>query len=298
MNRMEGMPRQLPIDQPFDLDTILDGTQDFRWRRWKDDWHSGVLRGHLIHMRQVKGGLEYRARLDLDEMLVSYFRLDEDMATIRADLSDRDAKLARLMEQYPYLRVLRQPDPWECLVAYLCSANNNVVRISAMVESVAEKLGDEVELEGETRHAFPTPRQMLAAGAEPLDALKLGLGRPAKVIEAAERISDGTLDLDDLAQPEVSYAEAKRRLRGCRGIGDKIADCIALFALDKMEAFPGDRWIARAVARHYFPGRQPPSGHHLAMWAQDRFGEYAGYASQLLFLEERELAAATPPPVR
>ena len=94
---MEGMPRQLPIDQPFDLDTILDGTQDFRWRRWKDDWHSGVLRGHLIHMRQVKGGLEYRARLDLDEMLVSYFRLDEDMATIRAGLAARDAKLARLV---------------------------------------------------------------------------------------------------------------------------------------------------------------------------------------------------------
>ena len=220
------------------------------------------------------------------------------MAAVRADLSARDAKIARLMEKYPHLRVLRQPDPWECLVAYLCSANNNVARISAIVESVAEKLGDTVKLDSETRHAFPTPRQMLAAGAEPLDALRLGLGRPAKIIEAAERISDGTLDLDDLSQPEVSYAEAKRRLRGCRGIGDKVADCIALFALDKREAFPVDRWIGRAVARHYFPGQQPPSGHHLVMWAQDGFGKHAGYASQLLFLEERELAMTLPQPVR
>ena len=298
MNRMEGMPRQLPIDQPFDLDTILDGTQDFRWRRWKDDWHSGVLRGHLIHMRQVKGGLEYRARLDLDEMLVSYFRLDEDMATIRAGLAARDAKLARLVEQYPYLRVLRQPDAWECLVAYVCSLNNNVRRISAIVERVAEKVGHELELDGETRHAFPTPRQVVAAGEGALDELKLGLDRSSKIVEAAERIGAAELNLAHLSQPAVGYAEAKRCLMDCRGIGDKVADCIALFALDKREAFPVDRWIARAVARHYFPGRQPPSGHHLAMWAQDRFGEYAGYASQLLFLEERELAAATPPPVR
>ena len=202
------------------------------------------------------------------------------------------------MAQYPYLRVLRQPDPWEGLVAYLCSANNTVARISAMVEKVAETLGDAVELAGETRHAFPTPHQMLAAGTAPLDALRLGLGRPAKIIAAAGRIRDGTLDLDDLSRPEVSYAEAKRRLRGCRGIGDKIADCIALFALDKREAFPVDRWIGRAVARRYFPGQQPPSGDLLARWAQDRFGTYAGYANQLLFLAERERATTAPPPVR
>ena len=292
------MTQQLAINQHFDLDTILDGTQDFRWRRWEDDWHSGVLRGNLIHLRQLEGGVEYRADSDLDDLLRSYFRFDEDIAAIRADLSDRDEKLARLMEKYPHLRVLRQPDAWECLVAYICSTNNNVERTSAIVESVAEKLGDEVEFEGETRHAFPTPHQMLAAGTEPLDELRLGLGRPSKIIEAAERIGDGTLDLDDLSQPEVCYAEAKRRLMGCRGIGDKVADCIALFALDKMEAFPGDRWVAKAVASHYFPGQKPPSGDHLVMWAQDRFGKYAGYASQLLFLEERELATTTPQPVR
>ena len=295
---MEVMPRQLTIDQHFDLDAILNGTQDFRWRPWKDDWHSGVLRGNLIHLRQVEGGVEYRADSDLDDLLRSYFWLDEDMAAIRADLSDRDEKIARLMEKYPYLRVLRQPDPWECLVAYICSARNNVKRISAIVESIAEKLGYAVELDGETRHAFPPPREMLAAGTEPLDELTLGLDRPAKIVEAAERIGDGKLDLDHLSQPEVCYAEAKRRLMGCRGIGDKVADCIALFALDKMEAFPVDRWVAEAVERHYFPDQQPPSGDHLVMWAQDRFGKYAGYASQLLFLEERALATTLPPPVR
>ena len=292
------MTQQLAINQPFDLDAILDGTQDFRWRPWKDDWHSGVLRGNLIHIRQIKGGVEYRAHSDCDDLLTSYFRLDEDMAAVRADLSDRDAKTARLMEKYPHLRVLRQPDPWEGLVAYLCSANNNVARISAMVESVAEKLGDEVELEDETRHAFPTPRQVVAAGEGILDELKLGLDRSSKIVEAAERIGAGELNLAHLSQPAVGYAEAKRCLMDCRGIGDKVADCIALFALDKREAFPVDRWIGRAVARHYFPGQQPASANHLVMWAQERFGKHAGYAGQLLFLEERELAKTPPQLVR
>ena len=276
------MPGQLTIDQHFDLDAILNVTQDFRWRPWKDDWHSGVLSGNLIHIRRVRGGVEYRADSDLDDLLESYFRLDEDIAAMRADLSGRDEKLARLMEKHPYLRVLRQPDPWECLVAYICSANNTVKRTSSIVESVAKKLGDEVELDGETRHAFPTPRKTLAAGEGPLGELKLGLNRHSKIVAAAERTRDGELDLDHLSQPEVCYAEAKRRLMGCRGIGDKVADCIALFALDKMEAFPVDLWVARAVARHYFPGQEPPSGDDLAMWAQDRFGRYAGYANQLL----------------
>ena len=131
------------------------------------------------------------------------------------------------------------------------------------------------------------------AGAEPLGELKLGPDRPSKIIDAAERIGDGKLELGYLSQPEVCYAEAKRRLLGCRGIGGKVADCIALFALDKMEAFAVDRWVEKAVARHCFPGKKPPSGDHLVMWAQDRFGKYAGYANQLLFLEERESGTTT-----
>ena len=157
------------------------------------------------------------------------------------------------------------------------------------MESVAKKLGHEVKLDGETRYAFPTPREMVTAGKQTLEELKLGLDRHSRIINAAERIRDDRLDLGHLSQPQACYAEAKRRLMGCRGIGDKVADCIALFALDKMEAFPVDLWVARAVARHYFPGQEPPSGDDLAMWAQDRFGRYAGYANQLLFLEERKL---------
>ena len=282
--RPDTLIRQLEIDQPFDLNAALDGTQDFRWRPWRDDWHSGVLDGNLIHMRQVGGGIEYQASSDLDALLTRYFRLDEDIEDIHADLSVRDATIARLVKKHPYLRVLRQPDRWECTVSYICSAANRVSRISAIVESIAETFGKPVELEGEDRRTFPTPTSLLEAGVESLAQLRLGMNRHSKIIAAAERIRDGRLDLEYLSQPQVCYAEAKRRLMVCYGIGEKIADCVALFALDKTEAFPVDTWVEKALA-YYFPCSRQLAGEELVLWAQDRFGKYAGYANQLLFHE-------------
>ena len=287
--RADAMNRQLAIDQLFDLDAVLDGTQDFRWRGMGDAWYSGVLSGNLLHIRQSVSGVEYRAHSDLNALLRSYFRLDDDLNAIYADISSRDDNVARLVSKYPRLRLLRQPDPWECTVAYICSTTNSIGRIRTLVERIAKALGRPLELDGEVRHAFPTPSTVLEAGVEALEQLSLGLKRHDKIVSAAERIRDGKLDLHYLAQPQVCYAEAKRRLMGCYGIGDKVADCIALFALDKMDAFPVDRWVERAMAG-YFPCRQPPTGDELVMWAQDYFGEYAGYANQLLFHGQWELA--------
>ena len=248
-----------------------------------------MLAGNLIHLRQVVGGsIEYQASSDPDGLLTSYFRLDEDIEDIHADLSARDETIARLVEKHPYLRVLRQPDRWECTVSYICSAATSVSRISAIDESIAETFGSPVELEGDVRRTFPTPASLLDAGVESLAELRLGMDRHSKIIAAAERIRDGRLDLEYLSQSQVCYAEAKRRLMVCYGIGEKIADCIALFGLDKMEAFPVDTWVEQAKAYH-FPGTRELAGEELVIWAQDRFGKYAGYANQLLFHEQRSL---------
>ena len=281
--------RQLIVDRHFDLDAILDGTQDFRWRPWRDHWYSGVLSGNLIHIRQINRDVEYRAEADLETLLRSYFRLDDDICAIHADISARDKKIEKLAKKYPHLRVLRQSDHWECMVAYICSAANNVNRTSTIVEKIAERLGRPVELDGEVRHTFPTPEVVLDGGVEPLAELGLGMDRHSKIIAAAGRICDGRLDLNHLSQPQVCYAEAKRRLMGCYGIGDKVADCISLFTLDKMEAFPIDRWVERAMATSYFLRQEQPAGDDLVMWAQDYFGKYAGYANQLLFHAQRDL---------
>ena len=283
------MKRTLAVDQAFDLDKCLYQAQDFRWRPMGDGWHSGVLHGNIVHIRQSGNSLGYRAHSDLSRLLTSYFRLDEDIRAVYERISSIDDTVARLVREYPGLRVLKQPDPWECMVAYICSANSNIAKTRKSVEAIADALGKKLELGGKVRRAFPTVEEVLNAGEDQLKELSLGLDRDKKIIAAAERIHSGKLDLCRLAQPEVTYGEAKVMLTACYGIGPKVADCIALFALGKTQAFPVDTWVRRAV-QGYFPELELHD-EAIVQWAQDRFGVYAGYANQFLFTGQYMQAA-------
>ena len=197
--------------------------------------------------------------------------------------------VARLVHQYPGMRVLRQ-EPWECLVAYICSANNNIPQISRIVEKVANAFGATVELGGEARRMFPSPERLLSdsAAAENLRQLRLGLRRAPNIMAAASRVCEGELDLSALSlQP---YTDAKAELMKCQGIGNKIADCVALFGLEKLDAFPVDLHIGRSLAEQYDcpisdnAGKLTESTYRKTVqWAQVHFGPYAGWAGQYLF---------------
>ena len=288
------MTRKLYFNQsckyPFDLDKVLYAAQDFRWCKWDDDWHSGVLDGNLIHIRQVDNVLEYKPHsgTDLDDMLRTYFRLDDPIDDIYDELASRDAKIAILVKKHPWLRVLRQPDPWECMVAYICAAHSKIPSTIARVERIAERLGRGVALDEDMRHTFPSWEEVLDAGEGPLEELRLRFPNkhPAVIVAAAQRIRDERLNLRQLAQPEVSYGEAKLRLLPCSGISAKSADCIALFALDKTKAFPVDTWVRTAVREYFWDLELYDEA--IVHWAQDYFGKYAGFANQFLFYEARE----------
>ena len=276
---------QLLVDPPIDLNASLLGGQAFRWQETGGGWYSGVIRGCFLKIRQIPDGIEFRSNQPGEiagPLLESYFRLDDDTNAIHANIC-RDPRVAEMVSRYPGMRLLHQ-EPWECLVAYICSANNNVPRISAIVEGLSKTFGDPINLDNEERHTFPTPIQIIAAGEEALRKLKLGLKRAPNIYRAAIEVSEGSLDLDALLQ--MPYNSAKNRLLECSGIGHKIADCVALFSLDKLEAFPIDRWIGRALVEWYFPGQKPPNSWELPRWAEsfrEHFGQYAGYAGQFLF---------------
>ena len=291
------MTRHLPIDQPFDLKLSLTMGQAFRWRRLDDGWFSGVVGENLIHIRQTDNGVEYRvggpngerdATDRDDELLRRYFREDDDIEGIYADIS-RDSTVANLVRQYPGMRILRQ-EPWECMVAYICSANNNIPQISRVVEKIADSFGAEVELDGETRRTFPSPQRILADpdSAETLTLMKLGLKRAPNILAAAIKVAERGLDLDDLAGE--SYAVVKAELMKCRGVGNKIADCVSLFSLDKLDAFPVDLHIGRSLVERYDCPLSQNSGkltegtyRKTVRWAQEHFGPYCGCAGQYLF---------------
>lgn len=179
---------------------------------------------------------------------------------------------------------MRQPDPWECLVSYICSARASPPRIAQRVETIAARLGRPLTLNGETRHTFPDPITVLDTGPDRLAQMSLGFARvPQAIIAAARGILDGGLNLHHLAQPDVTYHEAINQLTDLYSVGPKIANCVALFALDKTEAFPVDSRVRNTVKRIY-PSLQHSTDDDIVSWAQDRFGPQAGYANQFLYM--------------
>ena len=268
------------IDQPLDLKLSLTMGQAFRWQSQNNGWYSGVLRGKLFHVKETVGGIEYRVggsagvevgNTQWDGMLLSYLRLDtDDIETIYADLRGRQDALIPALERYHGMRVLRQ-EPWECLVSYLCSAPASVERISQDMERLAGEYGERVTLDGDARYTFPGPEVLAGANESSLRRLGLGFKAP-RIIAAARLVSRNEGELDRLRA--VPYQDAKNRLMEYPGIGPKVADCICLMALDKLEAFPIDRHIRRAALD--IAGSKMTDA-AMVHWAQQHFGPYAGY---------------------
>ena len=284
------MTRHLPLNphtkHPFNLQYCLEGRQDFRWRKLPDAYHSVVLNNTLIHIRQTEDRLTYRSTPDADltGLLTSYFRLDDDLDAIYAKIPARDDHLAKLRQKYPGVRLMRQPDPWECLVSYIGSARAAPPRITNRVEEIATHLGRPLTLNGETRHTFPDPATVLTAGVDQLQQMSLGFQRvPHAIIQAAQHILDGHLDLHHLAQPDIPYHEALSHLTDLYCVGPKIANCIALFALNKTDAFPVDSRVRNTV-KNLYPSLTRSTDDDLITWAQDLFGNHAGYANQFLYM--------------
>ena len=149
---------ELVIDQPFDLKSSLESGQAHRWKK-VDGWYSGVVRGELIQIRQKGQVVEFSSgpspEASMAAMLRDYFRLDDDINAIYSEIN-RDRRVAEMVTKYPGLRILRT-EPWECLVAFICSANNNIARIHQLMERMSDEFGNPILLNGQTRHTFPVP---------------------------------------------------------------------------------------------------------------------------------------------
>lgn len=282
----------LEVSGPLDLDSTLLRGQAFRWRREAEGWYSGVVRGYLLYLRKTPDGIEFRSnqpQATISPLLENYFRLDDDLQEIHKDIG-RDDKIARLVSRYPGLRLLRQ-EPWECLVCYLCSANNNIGQIGRIADRLADAFGSPMDFDGQVRMTFPTPAQFVAGGLQKLLDLKLGLNRAENIFQASVEVVEGHLNLEELRGKDVN--EGRERLLKCRGVGNKVANCVLLFSLDKLDAFPIDRHIGKALVRYCFPDLRETQLRTLQSRSLEHFGKYAGYAGQFLFHDMRQKSGAS-----
>ena len=276
----------IPLRQPFDLTSTLLSGQAFRWR-WDDPWFYGVAFRNVVKVRQTADALEFFSSPDDEQtvapLLREYLGLDVDLPAVYDSLIVDD-RLKTAIERYPGMRILRQ-EPWECLVSFICSSASNIPRITKNVESICATFGEPIRMGDYARSAFPAPDDL--AGLDPSALRELGLGYRAEyVVSTARAIADGKVDL--MALREDPYEAALESLVSLDGVGDKVANCVLLFSLDKADAFPVDVWIHRVLQEWCFNGRDRKlSRPKMRMWAQDHFGPYAGYANHYLFHNRR-----------
>ena len=274
----------VPAKGPFNLEHTLQSGQTFRWRP-KDGWHYGVVGRSVWKVRQARQGLDFSSYPEPPEAIRPYvrryFRLDDDLNQIYARLG-KDERVAGAIKQYRGLRLVRQ-DPWECLVTFMISSFSNIRRIAKHIEDMSRLYGDQVTMDGVALHTFPTAGQLAELGEE--DFRTLGLGYRARYLaRLGEFFATGRTDLMELRG--APYQEAKDALLGIYGVGEKVADCVLLFSLDKLEACPVDVWVRRVLTEWYFPG-QKVTDRILREWAASWFGQDAGYAQQYLFHQRR-----------
>ena len=280
----------------IDLDLTFSCGQVFRWTKIEDGW-VGIIGDSLVRLQQREGHLLVQSSAPLPKSrITSYLRLDDDLQSILKELS-RDREFRKIVKSIPGLRMLRQ-DPWECLASFVCSRNCRVPMIRRIVRNISQRFGKRVTWGDYLDHSFPEAEIISQASLSELASCGLRYGRrqARELKELARLICEGEIDFGALK--DTSYAEAKARLMSFdHGVGNKVADCVLLFSLEKLESFPVDVWVARTVAELYHDhlrpdlvskaarGRSltPRDYREISDFGRSHFGRYAGYAQEYIY---------------
>jgi N-glycosylase/DNA lyase len=276
------------------LDVTLCCGQVFRWNK-QGEWWYGVVEGNALKIRQIGKALEFEnANVDF---VKNYFGLNDDLPRILLEIS-RDEHIKKAVRMFSGLRIIRQ-NPWQCLISYICATYKNISAIEQVLLNLSKKFGEEIHFARQKFYTFPTPEKLAKATAQELAGCGLGY-RVRYVSETAKKVHESHFDFEGLRK--MTYEEARKELLGFPGVGLKVADCVLLFSLGKLEAFPVDVWIKRVILKYYaehFPkefvrkiyGNKSLSKAEyetLSFFGRNYFGEYAGYAQEYLYHYERK----------
>lgn len=265
----------------FDLEKSCSCGQAFRWRAFRGG-QLGIVRGQAALLIQEGGDIKVVGASPASAaMWAHYLDIGRDYASIESAIAS-DPRLAVCFPEAHGIRVFNQ-EPFEALISFIISQNNNIKRISGIVERLCIKYGEPVDFSGETLYAFPSPERLAAATEEELTALGTGYRAPF-IKSAAERIAGG-YELEALR--DMSLEEARRELLSFYGVGPKVADCILLFSLQHSDAFPIDVWIDRAMKAMFFEGNKAKKAELYE--AVSSLGEYSGIIQQYIFQYARKL---------
>lgn len=262
----------------FDLAKTLESGQVFHWQK-SEVGFVGVIDNIACYVEQ-------RGRTLLTSgpagLIRHYFALDHPLGDICAAFpSDETMNAARAFCQG--LRIIRQPK-WECLATFICSSMKQVAHIRQISEKLRERFGQPRKTDRHILYTFPTAQRLARASESELRSCSLGY-RARNLLGTARRIANGDLDLEKIGQ----LADERLREQLCQlpGVGAKVANCVMLFAYERLRAFPIDVWIERVLREKYFADKGQVTPANLRDFADTHFGEHGGYAQQYLFHHAR-----------
>jgi N-glycosylase/DNA lyase len=274
----------------YDLAATLASGQAFRWRKQVDGWE-GIIGARWVRLKQCDRGILAQCATPLDDWawLAHYLQVEIDLASVLLSFPD-DEPMRQAVTACRGLRLLRQ-EPWECLASFILSSTKQIVQIQQIVSLLCERFGESVlvPVGHEPAFAFPTADRLAACAEADLRNCKMGFRAP-NLLRTARIIASGGLNLQSLATRSVNDARAE--LLKLPGVGNKIANCVLLFAYGFQQAFPVDVWVMKALRQLYFSKRRV-GAKRLARFTATHFGPNAGYAQQYLFhyMRTRKLKA-------
>ena len=279
---MKKSPSKLKNNFEINLDDTINSGQVFLWKKFDSKWY-GVNGEKMLILED---------KLDINcRNIHNFFRFDDDFQKIKKQLS-KDKVVKGAINNFPGMRILRQ-DPFQCYISFIVSSNSNIPNIQTRLQKLCKKFGEKKIIQGKEFFLFPESKKL--ASSSVADIAKCGLGYRSKYVkEASIAVNEGIIDFPSLKK--LNYRDARDTLCQVFGIGRKVADCVLLFSLDKLEAVPLDRWVLRILQKYYSKEFQittksitDKTYDDLHNKIVEHFGKYAGYAQQFLFKNEREI---------
>jgi len=249
------------------LDLTLQSGQAFHWEKTPQGYWVGLIGEIPVRAREDGGRLFVNP--GAEKIAAHYFALDHPLEEIYAAFPN-DSQSRQALHACRGLRILRQP-LWECLATFITSSMKQVAHIRAMSLALRAKFGTPVQ-------GYPQPHVL--AQSDELSLRACGLGYRAKHLLAVARgVEEGCFDLEGWRT--LNTADLRCALVALPGVGVKVANCVLLFAYERLDAVPIDVWIGRVLLQ--MRGGRRGTASQLARYAHRRLGPYAGYVQQYLF---------------
>lgn len=252
---------------PFVLKDTLDCGQAFRWQEINENEFCGIAMNKFLHIIQTDDCVIFKntTKEQFYDTWYNYFDCERDYNEILSALSVNDT-LKKVCDFSSGIRLLNQ-EPFEAICSFIISQNNNIPRIKGIISRLCENFGDKID----GGYTFPSAEKIASLCEDDLSVIRAGF-RAKYIIDGAKKTASGEIDFDFLRNAPID--KAREHIMQIKGVGPKVADCALLFGFSRMECFPVDVWIRKAV-NSLFGGEVPECALPYAGIAQQYIFHYA-----------------------